>query len=98
MRKCQDRLDSVKVEALGPTSDVAQHHVLRIYYQIHECRGDNALDPLKWDWQLTKRGIMPIEITKEVAPPELLKIVKCGCKTDCTHKKLHMQTIWSCLH
>ena len=29
---------------------------------------------------------MPTEMTKPIAPLELLKIVKCGCKTDCTRK------------
>ena len=76
----------VKVGALGPTSDAAQQHVLRIYHQIQEWRGENVLDPLNWGWQLTQRGVMPIEMTKQVAPPELLKIVKCGCKTDSSRK------------
>ena len=34
------------------------------------------MDPLKWGCQLTKQGIIPIEITKQVAPLELLKIVR----------------------
>ena len=71
----------VKVEARGPTSDATQQHVLWIYRQIQEWRGDYALDPLKWGWQLTKQEIMLINMTKQVAPP--LKIVKYGCKTDC---------------
>ena len=73
----------MKVEAHGPNSDAVQQHVLWIYHQIQEWREDYALDPLKWDWQLTKQGIMPIEMTKQVAPPELSQIVKYGCKTDC---------------
>ena len=77
---------SVKVEARGPISGAVQQHVFWIYHQIQEWRGDYVLDPLKWDWQLTKQGIMPIEITKQVAPPELLKIVRYGCKTDCARK------------
>ena len=68
------------VEVVGPTSDAAQHYVFWIYDQIQEWRGDNALDPLKWGWQLTNRGIMPIEMTKQVVPSELLKIVKCDCR------------------
>ena len=77
---------AVEAEALGPTSDAAQQHVLRMYYQVQEWRGDNVLDPLSWGWQMTKQGMMPIEMTKPIAPPELLKIIKCGCKTDCTRK------------
>ena len=77
---------SIKVEAPGPTSDAAHQHVLWIYHQIQEWRWDYAPDPLKWGWQLTKRGIMLIEMTKQVALPELLEIVKYGCKTDCARK------------
>ena len=77
---------SINVEALGPTSDDARQHVLLIYHQMQEWRGDNVLDSLNWGWQLTKRGIIPIEMTKQVSPPELLKTVKCVCKTDCTRK------------
>ena len=40
---------SIKLEALGPTLDAARQHVLRIYHQIQEWRGDNVLDLLKWD-------------------------------------------------
>ena len=32
---------TVKAEALGPTSDSAHQYVLRIYYQVQEWRGDN---------------------------------------------------------
>ena len=73
----------MKVEAHGSNSYAVQQHVLWIYHQIQEWREDYALDPLKSDWQLIKQGIMPIEMTKQVAPPELSQIVKYGCKTDC---------------
>ena len=35
----------------------------------------------------TKRTMMPIEMTKPIAPEKLLKIIKCNCKKDCTHNK-----------
>ena len=89
---------SVKVQARGPTSDAAQQHVLWIHHQIQEWRSDYALDPLKWCWQLAKQKIILIEIVKQVAPPELLKIVKYRCKIGCALKKLHKQTVGSCLY
>ena len=76
----------VKVEARGPTTVVAQQRVLWINRQMQDWRGDYALDSFKWGWQLAKQGIMPIEMAKQVAASELLKIVKYGCKTDCTRK------------
>ena len=81
-KKTLDELwHSVKVEACGPTSDAAHQHVLRIYHQTQEWRGEYGMDPLKWHCQLTRRRIMPIEMTEQVAPPELLKIIKYGFKT-----------------
>ena len=74
------QIHSVKVQAFGTTSEAAQHYVLWIYHQIQERRGDNALDLIKWGWQLTNSGILPIEITKQVATPELLNTVKYGIK------------------
>ena len=56
---------SVKVKVCGPTSDAAQQHVFWIYHQIQEWRGDYVLDPIKWCLQLTKQGIMLIEMNKE---------------------------------
>ena len=60
--------------------------MLWIYHQIQEWKGEYVLDPFKWGWQLTKRGVIPIEMIIQAVPPELLKIVKHGFKTDCTRK------------
>ena len=46
-------------------------------------------ESLNMGWQLTKQGIAPIKLIKQVVPPELLKIIKCGCKTDCIRKTTH---------
>ena len=49
--------------------------------------GNSSFEAVDWGWRLTSRGMMmPIEMTKEIAPAELLKIIKCGCKTDCSRK------------
>ena len=80
-------LQAVKTESLGPTTDAAQQHILRIHYQISEWRGNSSFEPLDWGWRLTSGGkLMPIEMTKPNAPVELLKSLKCGCKTDCSRK------------
>ena len=77
---------AVKAEGLGPTSDAAQQHILRMYHQVQEWRGDTVLDPLSWGWKITEQRMMPIEMTKHISQAELLKIIKCGCKTGCTRK------------
>ena len=63
--------------------------LLDLLHQIQGWRWDNVLDPLIWGWQLTKQGITPIKMIKQVVPPELFKIIKCGCKTDCIRKTAH---------
>ena len=52
---------AVKAEALDPTSDAAQQHILRMYHQVQEWRGDTVLDPLSWGWKITEQRMMPIE-------------------------------------
>ena len=51
-----------------------------------ERREDYAMDFLNWGWQLTKQGTMSMEMTKQVAPPELLKVFKYRCKVDCARE------------
>uniref|UniRef100_A0A7M5WJ49 Tesmin/TSO1-like CXC domain-containing protein n=1 Tax=Clytia hemisphaerica TaxID=252671 RepID=A0A7M5WJ49_9CNID len=41
---------------------------------------ENVLDPTKWGWQGSDTGLRPIRTIKSVAPPEILKIIKCKCK------------------
>ena len=77
---------AVKAENLGPTTDAAQQHIIRIYFQVQSWKGNVDLDPLDWGWKMTKQGLMPIEMTKQIAPTDLLKIVKCGCQTDCSRR------------
>ena len=38
------------------------------------------MDPTKWGWQDSETGLRPIRTTKAVAPPEILKVIKCNCK------------------
>ena len=84
---------AVTPQALGPTTttttttttNAAQQHILRVYFQVEVWKGESDLNALDWGWKMTHRGVMPIEMTKKIAPDELLKIIKCGCKTDCSH-------------
>ena len=71
---------AVKAENLGPTTDAAQQHILRIYFQVQSWKGNVDLDPLDWGWKMTKQGLMPIEMTKQIAPTDLLKIVNVVAK------------------
>ena len=62
-RKYFDKLVShtttaVEPESLGPTTDAAQQHLLRIYRQIEEWKG-NRLDEESYGFRRTPRGFMP---------------------------------------
>ena len=77
-RKYFDKLASqtktaVEPENLGPTTDAAHQHILRMYRQIEEWKG-NHLNEEKYGFKRTPRGFMPVEMTKKIVPPELLKI------------------------
>ena len=76
---------AVKLEALGPTTDAARQHILRVFFQVEEWKG-HKLNPEMYGFKMNTFGLMPIKMTKEIAPPQLLKIISCGCKTDCSRK------------
>ena len=44
------------------------------------------LNILDWRWKITKRCMVSIDMSKEIAPPDLIKTVKCGCRKGSTQK------------
>ena len=72
----------IEPQHLNPTSEAASYHILRVFHQVQTWKG-NAIDPLKWGWCLRDGKMMPIFTQKDPAPSALLKMIKCGCKTDC---------------
>ena len=69
-------------ESLPPTSNAAMFHSYRTYHQTQVWRGEN-MDPLGWGFLIQKGRMMPVTMTEAPAPPNLLKVVRCGCKTGC---------------
>ena len=41
---------------------------------------DLNLNPSTWGWRVINGMMMPVEMTKPVAPDKLLKIIKCSVK------------------
>ena len=39
---------------------------------------------LNYGWTLSEVGYEPILTDKDIAPKELLNVINCGCKTDCS--------------
>ncbi|ELU07980.1 hypothetical protein CAPTEDRAFT_206230 [Capitella teleta] len=73
---------TIKLESLPPTSAAAAQHSLRAYHQVQTWRG-KMVDATAWGWQIGDGILAPVETTKGVAPENLLKMVACGCKTQC---------------
>lgn len=51
----------------------------------------NSKDPLNWGWCIKDRKMLPIYTHKAPAPENMLKIIKCGCKTDCNNQRCTCQ-------
>ena len=73
--------NAVKPEQLPSTLDSANHHFLRVHYQIQTWLG-RTLDPFDWGWQVQNDRMVPLFTTKPPAAPELLIYIRCGCKED----------------
>ena len=76
----------VTPENLCPTSAAAAFHSFRVYYQVQCWNGRSDLDPLQWGWKDKKGKLLPVYSSKDVAPPNLLKLIRCGCKGDCSKR------------
>ena len=71
---------------LPPTSAAAKFHSQRTYYQVQEwIHLDEKidLDPLNWGWEMSGGIMLPILTDEAIAPEDLLKVIRCTCKTEC---------------
>lgn len=72
------------LSSLPPTTAAATQHIFRVYHQIQTWLGFH-LDPTAWGWSLERNALVPIKTTKEPAPQELLKLVYCKCRSECSN-------------
>lgn len=72
---------AANLASLPPTEDAASQHILRSYLQTQLWLNNN-LNPQEWGWKL-KEYLVPVMMTKEPAPQELLKLIFCNCKKGC---------------
>ena len=77
--------NAVKLCQLPPTSEAAEQHSYRVYFQVQAWLG-NHLDPEKWGWRKVGRHLAPAYTLKAPAPEQLIKIISCGCKKSCSSK------------
>jgi hypothetical protein len=92
-------------QQLPPTERAAVFHILRVHQQVVVWKHLNheALDPLKWGWQLHENKLTPVMTDLPVAPDEVLNVVRCNCKagcasTACTCRKNGLTCVAACGH
>ena len=80
---------AVKIQSLPPTSDAAQYHSLRVYYQVTLWRGkdSNQLNPHDWGWVEEGGRLYPKTMNKATAPEHLIKVIRCKCNGDCDNRR-----------
>ena len=73
---------------LPPSPRATFFHGLRIHHQIVVWKDLSEVDkePLRWGWKIKNSNYTPIMTDIEAGPPELLRIVRCGCKGPCGAK------------
>ena len=75
---------SFKLHSLPPTSAAAKYHSYRAYYAVQEWLGNTGdIAPVDWGWEVQDGMLSPVLNDEAVAPDNVLKIVSCGCQTDC---------------
>jgi hypothetical protein len=71
-------------EKLPPTERAAHFHGFRVHLQVIEWKmldENYNLNPTEWGWKSVDGFLAPIPTDKEIAPPDLLKVIRCNCKT-----------------
>ena len=76
----------IQVNSLPPTCAAAKYHSLRVYLQIQQWFGATTLEPQEWGWKLKDTYLLPVTTDLPPAPPTLLSVIRCGCKTGCDTK------------
>ena len=73
-------------------------HDLRVHHQIVVWKDLSEVDkePLRWGWKIENSNYTPIMTDIEAGPPELLRIVRCGCKGSCGAKCSCRKAVLKC--
>lgn len=102
--KVATETSAVLSKRLPPTESATSYHSMRTYYQIQTWMGQNKdLNPLDYGWKQTINRFTPIATDLPIAPPELLKAIRCQCKKGdcstlrCPCKKIGLYCSTACL-
>ena len=82
--------DRTKIDPalLPPSPRAAYYHGLRVYHQVQVWTKllNSDKDPLLLGWKIVNNMFVPIMTDIEAGPPEILKVVRCGCKGNCGNR------------
>ena len=81
-KKISTSSKAVLPENLPPTSDAARFHSFRVFHQVQRWKGV-LLPVLDWGWIIKGNFLLPKRMSQAPAPTELLKLIKCNCKSGC---------------
>lgn len=70
------------LESLPPTSAAAKYQSYRVYLTVQQWLGVR-LDACTWGWEKRDNILVPVPMGIPVAPDKILKMISCGCKTNC---------------
>ena len=73
-----------RLERLPPTENAARFHIYRVHLQTVHWRSLSTtdMDPQEWGWRLHEGRYIPIANDKNIAPPDIMKVVCCKCSTE----------------
>ena len=89
---------------LPPSPRASFFYGLRVYHQLKVWRDLRDIDfnPLDWGWELQDQSLVPIMTDEEAGPPDILKIIRCGCNEvcdkRCSCRKSGLQCTSTCKH
>ena len=78
---CKGSFDPAK---MPPTERSVHYHGLRVHLQVVLWKvldDDLEQNPEEWGWYFKGDQLLPIMTDMDVAPENLLKVVRCNCKT-----------------
>ena len=77
---------SFQPSSLPPSSSAAKYHCFHVYFQVQAWENLNnaSLDPRQWGWEVDNRMLLHMLTDLPAAPEELLTVIRCNCKTDCS--------------
>lgn len=79
-------LSRLQPERLPPSERVTCFHALRVHFQAVTWKtlGVYSADATLWGWRLDGKELVPITTDQAIAPDDIMNIIRCKCKTDCS--------------